>query len=500
MKKLVVFLIFSLAIACGIPMVSITTHPQAMEASQNGQLVLFDGSIYKDGYLYGTYSKSQVEIQHDIVTYRDVEGNDIATLVLKGVAPEFATLNLSKRKSVELKVREFEIEVTEKDGAIYLIEHLYLKKSEKTEKTTVVTTQDDINLKKDELDVKTDNQNEEKTTLTVENKSLINVKTENSGVKGDSINLIYQFKNGDVWRYKAVEDTEMKMSLSNDMMGDMGGFGMPGLDSAGGMSQKFRSETEFDIKIINVNGDKSASFEMIVSSFALYLMPSKALVASDKGITKGDLKVKGKITSKGEVTFEEDVYILMDKNDNPYLVSASVNKNSAKGSVDTGEEQVEVYASFDPKSGVAKGGVSIQKKQKVEKTKLRNVTQEDKRVDILPKRYMELFVLPIEAVVVSQKQTVTAPMMSVEFLPKKYENGLLTAQLNIKTDNKEMNSMVAENDPEAHQIGMKMDGVVDLEFNQKDGKLQNLKGKTKISMSMGMKMEITSNAELKLIK
>lgn len=495
MKKLIAFLIFSLAVACGMPMMTITTHPQAIEASKNGQLVLFDGSIYKDGYLYGTFTKSQVEIQHDIVTYRDVDGNDVATLILKGVAPKTASLNLSKRKTVDLNLREFEIEVTEEDGAIYLIEHLYLKKSEKPTNTTITTKESDITVKTDSID----NQNEEKGTLTVENKSSLNVKTEKSGVVGESINLLYQFKKGDIWRYKAVENTDMKISLSNDMMGDMGGFGMPGLDSSGGMSQKFRSETEFDIKIVQVNSDNSASFEMVVSSFNVYLMPGKTLIASDQGISKGDLKVKGKITSKGVVTFEEDVYILVDKNDNKYLVSASVNKNSAQASATTGEEDVQVYASFDPKTGSVKAGVSIEKKKKLAKKELKKVTQEDKRVDILPKRYMELFLLPTESIIVSQKQIITAPMMSIEFLPKKYENSILNAQLNIKTDNKEMNSMITETESEAPQVGMKMDGSVDIEFNQKVGKLQNLKGKTIISMDMGMKMEITSDAELQLI-
>ena len=59
-----------------------------------------------------------------------MDGSDVANLILDGVAPEKAPLKLVDGKEVILNKREFEIEVTEKDGAIYLIENLRIDKDQ----------------------------------------------------------------------------------------------------------------------------------------------------------------------------------------------------------------------------------------------------------------------------------------------------------------------------------------------------------------------------------
>lgn len=488
MKKILMFLfLVTLMFSCTpTAEMQIKNHTEAMELSAKGKLIMYEGVIYKDGLAYGKYTVTEPEIQHVIVTYKQMDGSDVANLILDGVAPEKAPLKLVDGKEITLNKREYEIEVTEKDGAIYLIENLILKKSEqkKVEKTESSGPKE-VSL--NDYNKNVDEQMKDNKTETAEFKTETKVEVKESKGTGDYFDLFYKFNKGDVLKYKSIENTTIKMSMGK----------MEGMDG-GDISQTFLSESDFSINITSVNEDKSANFEMNISLFKVYLMPNKTLIASDSNINTKDLKVKGKITNKGDVIFEEDVYILKTKDDKSVLVYAKLQKDGASAKVQAGDEEVSVYANFDPKTGKASAGVMTNKKEKKAKTETVKVTQEDTRVDILPKEFMQLFRLPDEKLQANKKISVKMPLFKMNLTIDKYENNIANGKMEYSADS----DYLKQQGFGEIEISMmpEMNGNVDISFDNEKGVLKSIKGKSKSSMNAGMKIDIETEVEINNVK
>lgn len=504
MKKILMFLfLVTLMFSCTpTAEMQIKNHTEAMELSAKGKLIMYEGVIYKDGLAYGKYTVTEPEIQHVIVTYKQMDGSDVANLILDGVAPEKAPLKLIDGKEITLNKREYEIEVTEKDGAIYLIENLILKKSEqkKVEKTEKKESSGPKEVSLNDYNKNVDEQMKDNKTETAEFKTETKVEVKETKGTGDYFDLFYKFNKGDVLKYKSVENTTIKMSMGKiegmDGMPDMAGMG--NVMGGGDISQTFLSESDFSINITSVNEDKSANFEMNISSFKVYLMPNKTLIASDSNINTKDLKVKGKITNKGDVIFEEDVYILKTKDDKSVLVYAKLQKDGASAKVQAGDEEVSVYANFDPKTGKASAGVMTNKKEKKAKTETVKVTQEDTRVDILPKEFMQLFRLPDEKLQANKKISVKMPLFKMNLTIDKYENNIANGKMEYSADS----DYLKQQGFGEIEISMmpEMNGNVDISFDNEKGVLKSIKGKSKSSMNAGMKIDIETEVEINNVK
>jgi hypothetical protein len=456
----------------------------AAYSQQYSKIVLFNGVIYKNGDKYGKYEVTNTDPTDKIITYKTMNDAVVATMELKGVSPERAVLNLESGEATTLKMREMEIEVTEEDGAIYLIKEMILVKSEAVESDMEKDNVSSIEEVKADHKEATEEMNEVKTD------DLATVKV--TGNSEGNLDLRYGFKKGQKLHYKSVENTSIKVSMDSGMGGmDMG---MPMGDM--GMTAKFMIETDFNLNIISVNSDKSANFETVINSFKVYSMPGKKLMASDAGM-KG-LKVKGLITDKGVVTFLNDLYIVKTKNGETILVSAKASnkdgKLSASGTAEVDGEKVEVQATFNPKTGQLTSSTKITKVKKPAKKEIK-ITKEDNKIEVLPKQIMQLFLLPENKISLGQTVNFSAPMLSVKFNADKGGNAdCIKLTSSFKTDTTNLPEGM---DKEMMAMQPNMDAKVNAKFNTKKGCLKAIDGIINTNLNMqGIKMSVHSEIKM----
>lgn len=492
MRKLLILALamFLLLPACGGGMTIKSDSQAASYSQQYKKIVLYNGTIYKNGKKFGKYEVTNTDGVDELVTYKKMDGTVVATMELKGVSPETAVLNLSDGIAVTLKMREMEIDVNAEDGAIYLIKEMILTEpKEIITKNTVNNVEEQERLKAEHKEANTNleiKNNDVKTNVTV------------TGNQVGNIDLRYGFKVGQKLHYKSIENTTIKIAMDMGVSGmDMGA--MPLGKQMGGMTAKFMTETDFNLNIISINADKTANFETIINSFKVYSMPNKKLVASDYGM-KG-LKAKGIITNKGVVTFLEDIYIIKAKNGETLLVSGKAsNKNgklSTSASAQAGGEKVNVQATFDPKTGKLTGSSKVTKvKVKKPAKKVVKVTKEDNKIDILPKKIMGLFLLPENKISLGQKVTFSAPMMKVIFnATQGGKPDCLKLHSNFMTDK---NNIPAGMDKEMMAMQPNMNAKIDARFNYKKGRLKSIEGVINTNLSVqGMKMDVHSEIKMK---
>jgi len=457
---------------------------QASAYSQKyNKLVLFEGVIYKNGKEYGKYEVTNTDPTDKMITYKKMDNTVVATMELKGVSPEKAILNLSDGIATELKMREMEIEVTEEDGALYLIKEMILTGSEvKTENNTESNKEAVTELKADHKEA-TGNLNSNTAPA-----SGATIKV--SGQSEGNIDLRYGFKSGAKLHYKSIENVTINISMG----GGMANMGMPAMNM--GMNSKFMIETDFNLNIISVNADKSANFETVINSFKVYSMPDKKLMASDAGM-KG-LKVKGIITDKGKVTFLEDLYLVKTKNGETLLVSGKADNKNGKlntsASAQAGGEKVDIQASFDPKTGKLTASTKITKVKKPAKKEI-VIKKDDSKIEILPKKIMELFLLPENKISLGQKAEFSAPMMKVDFIAiQGGKPDCAKLESNFKTD--KSNKMEGMDD-EMLKMYPVIDAKINSKFNMKKGCLKAINGTITTTVNMqGMKMKVVSEIDM----
>ncbi|MBU1382899.1 hypothetical protein KKD49_18905 [Myxococcota bacterium] len=322
-----------------------------------------------------------------------------------------------------------------------------------------------------------------------DNPGTVSVKTTG---KGPVVDLRYKFKKGAVFSYTSIEESEMALSTGGSMPGGMG-ITLPG-GMAAAMNMKFRTETDFSLAISEVNDDQSAAFTMSISKFRMYAMPSKTLVATNEDISSEDLSVTGTITSKGAVTFNEDIHVVITEAKKRYLVRGKVSKTGASAQASDGEQEITVFAEYDPKTGAVIGGVKTKKKAKVPATI--KVSSSDMNIEILPRQFMQYFALPEGNVTSGSKTTVKAPMMNLSVVVSEPVDSVTNLVFNIET-NAEGVGPVPE---EAKATMPVMTGKAETGFNNTLGRLESIKGNVKMSMNAGVKMDITSTVSLTLKK
>ncbi len=496
MRKLLILALAMLLLlpACGGGIGIKSDSEAAAYSQQYKKIVLFNGTIYKNGDKYGLYEVTKDGVD-ELITYKKLDGTIVATMELKGVSPETATLKLASGSAVPLRMREMEIDVNKDDGAIYLIKEMILVKEVKPVKVQNNVSSNEVNTKDEMVRVKAEHK-EASTNLNVK---ADDVKTDVTvtGKKEGDIDLKYGFKKGQKIHYKSVENTTMKVSMDMGMPGmDMGA--MPMGQKMGGMTVKVMTETDFNLNIISVNPDGSANFETVINSFRVYSMPEKKLVASDYGM-KG-LKAKGVITNKGVVTFLKDIYIIKTQKGETLLVSGKGSvkngKVSTSASAQAGDEKVEIQATYNPKTGKLTSSAKVTKvKVKKPKKKLVKITKEDNKIDILPRRIMGLFLLPENKIALGQKVTFSAPMMKVVFnATQGGKPACLKLHSNFMTDK---NNAPAGMDKEMMNMQPDMNAKIDAKFNYKKGCLKSIEGVINTNLSVqGMKMDVHSEIKM----
>jgi hypothetical protein len=325
---------------------------------------------------------------------------------------------------------------------------------------------------------------------------------------GQMVDLRYKFKTGEVWKYTSAETTSISISMGDmpggavgKMPGGMAG-NMPGAAVGAGMKMKYKAVTDFYLKFTQVHADGSADFVVGVDKFKVKALPSGTLMATDQGLDLSQLTASGNIDSKGKVVFYEEIYVLMNERNERYLVKSRLQAKpgEASATTETDDTKVKVYAKFDPKTGQVTGGAIVEEKKKAGKKLGRvEVSGKDKRMDILPKRFMRMFRLPEGKMAVGSSTTIAMASVENTMSFPEYNNNVASLKNVLAVRENGNTQAVGANTPGMEKAGMpKMTGKVKVKFDQKAGKLKSMQGDIKASMNAGMKMEITSHLKLQM--
>lgn len=166
-----------------------------------------------------------------------------------------------------------------------------------------------------------------------------------------------------------------------------------------GVNQAFSTSlrSTFALKIDKVKPNGTALATLFVEAFEVKDDEGNKL-AGLEGIPKGAVKNLVEIDRKGNFTFVEEVFLVVDEQSGQsMLVSHKVNANKdnvgGSASAQSGDEKVTLYASFDSKTGKLNAGYTVKKLAKPSK-KTVTITQDKPKVDLLPTQFLELLKLP----------------------------------------------------------------------------------------------------------
>jgi hypothetical protein len=188
--------------------------------------------------------------------------------------------------------------------------------------------------------------------------------------------LFYKWEKGKIYRFGAKSDETVKMS----------GMGI-------NMAQRYFTESTFSLAIDRVKSNGVAEGTLSIESF-LVKDENGRVMATIAGLPPSAVKNLIEVDKKGAFVFKEEVYLLVDEQGGNLLVSASITPNSGSATAQHGNQEISVWASFDPKTGQLSGGSSVKEiAAKKKQTKVK-VTQDKPRVDLVPRTFMELLRLP----------------------------------------------------------------------------------------------------------
>ncbi len=189
------------------------------------------------------------------------------------------------------------------------------------------------------------------------------------------VELRYRWKKGATYRFQVVSNDSFSLS----------GMGV-------GMSGKFKTDSVFSLAIDRVLPDGSAEATLNIESFDLRDQSGRKL-SGLKGLPPRALKNPVKIDEKGNFTFQEIVYLIVEESGASSLVSGRVSPTGVSATGQAGDEQVSCYAEFDPRTGALKAGYSVKTVGKKKQKKIA-VKQNAQKVDLVPRQFLELLRLP----------------------------------------------------------------------------------------------------------
>jgi hypothetical protein len=210
-----------------------------------------------------------------------------------------------------------------------------------------------------------------------------------------AVTLRYTWKPGATQRFTAHSTDHIRMS------------GM-GVD----VEQELQTDVTFGLKIDKVTPQGVAHGQLIIESFSTKDDSGRVLAGLDS-VPKGALRSLVEIDRQGNFKFKEVVYLVITQDGATTLVSGTVGPHSATASATAGDEQVTVYAEFDPKTGALKGGYDLKKVAAQKKRKKVAVKQDATKVDLLPTQLLELLRLPEGDVTQGSKFSVALPTVKL---------------------------------------------------------------------------------------
>lgn len=298
---------------------------------------------------------------------------------------------------------------------------------------------------------------------------------------------------------------------------------------------EFHTRSRFALVIEQVAPDGLARGKLVIESFEVK-DDSGQLLAGLESIPKGALSNPVRIDAKGRFQFEEVIYLMVEEGGESHLVTAKVGPTGGSASAQAGDEKVTVFASFDPKTGRLSGGAKIEKVAAEKKKKTVAVKQDAKKVDLLPRQFMELLRLPDGPVtaggafdvevgpmrvsvkveeltpeVAKLKTTVGTQVAVAAPAEEEHDDGELGAGAG-GMGMPDLSKMGMGNLPgmgggggkkgQAGAMGMKSDGAFTATFDRKAGMLERIAGKltTETDAAGMMKIRTTSDLEMTAVR
>ncbi len=295
--------------------------------------------------------------------------------------------------------------------------------------------------------------------------------------------------------------------------------------SATGMNiqEKFVTSIDFVIFIQSVDATGLAKGKLYLVNYTVKDSKGTTL-ASLTTLPKNAVQSDITVDKKGHFTFPKKVSLVTTATGN-YLVYGKADENGASAGVQTANENVDVYAEFDPKTGKLKAGYTVQTISTTKKASVKE-TEESDHLDVFPYDFLELMVLPDGNVAQGDKYSATAGMYTVDVLVKSMANGLASLEEKISTNkNADMFQGAASGQTEEGSFNMgsfggtdgmeldsedqaalvmtkgmapEMNGTITANFDYTNGMFVGIGGtlNTTIDM-MGMKMTVKSVLEMK---
>jgi len=227
--------------------------------------------------------------------------------------------------------------------------------------------------------------------------------------------LAYKWQSGKTYRFQAVVTDDISMNVN-----------MMGMQTSN--TDRFNTNTTFSLNVKSVDATGKASAVLFVEAFEVK-DGSGNLVASMKDIPANAVKTDVTIDKKGNFQFVKKITMVMTESGN-VLVSGSAKENSVSTSGQAGNTKVDVYAEFDPKTGILKAGYSVSEVATT-KTKTISIEQDSPEIDIIPYSFLELLALPEGSVAQGDVTTIQAGQIKVAITAASVTGGV--AALNIKT-------------------------------------------------------------------
>ncbi len=297
--------------------------------------------------------------------------------------------------------------------------------------------------------------------------------------------------------------------------------------SAMGMNinEKYTTTIDFTLFIQSVQPNGTASGRMYVTNFNVK-NSSGVSVASLLNLPKDAVKSEFQVDKKGNFTFLKKVYLVTTPTSN-VLVYANADENGASTGMQVGEEKVDAYAEFDPKTGKLKAGYSVTTIKTPKKVTVKE-NEESDEIDVFPYDFLSCMALPEGDMHVNDQFKVKAGMYTVDGIVKSVVSPLMVIEENISTDKNadmfqgsasgqsgdgtqqfNMEGFGGESDMELttedqEAMGMakaaapNMDGKLTSSFDFVNGMFSNVKGNINTSIDMmGVTMKVNSVIDMK---
>ncbi|WP_224361799.1 hypothetical protein [Hyalangium versicolor] len=222
-----------------------------------------------------------------------------------------------------------------------------------------------------------------------------------------AVELNYQWKKGDKHHFSYEDDTTFTMAMGGGMPGMPG---MPGMGAMGAAGMQMKLQTTFTEKVLAVRKDGTADVELTVEKLDFFQGGNK--VASISQIPPAARVVKAEVDRKGRAKFFQMVTVY--QRDDQMFVGVhktQVGPNGVSSSTTLGNQQVDLVASVDPKTG--KVTASMKTTERPPALKKVTIKEEDPGVDVLPKQIFEMMVLPDGNMDPGKRVDVTMPMGTI---------------------------------------------------------------------------------------